>query len=120
MECEFKEGDEVVCIDDIFTPEYIWRTINLPKRGEKYTIRGVIIHPYADDTIPAVYLREIRNPIQDIKSLGLRREMPFAYWRFKKLDKLDKKQEKTKYNFNDLLKVSKEDQQQYEDELETI
>lgn len=121
MKCDFKPGDEVICIDDIFNPKSIWDKLITPKVNQKYTIREVLMHEYMDETCPAVLLQEIINPpMINPDTNYMLKEMPFAYWRFKKLDKLKKKEEVATGAFNDWLKVSDDDANRYRKENEDI
>jgi hypothetical protein len=121
MDCNFTEGQEVVCIDDLFNDFWKTHIPNLPKLNEKYTIRKIVIETFIDEPggIPALLLVELVNPITvfvDDKA----HEMPFAYWRFHPLDKLEAKVSKSTFDFNALLNVREEDAVQFEEELETI
>ncbi len=84
MECKFVINQQVVCITDEWVG-ILLVPIQLPKKGEKYTIRAVFIG--MDDLgqeKPTLYLNEIHNPpcntIQGIKEQG------FDWRGFKPLD----------------------------------
>jgi hypothetical protein len=122
MNCNFTEGQEVVCIDDIFNDFWKTHIPFLPKLNEKYTIRKVVIETFIDEPegIPALLLVELINPILDFHGELEPHEMPFAYWRFRPIKKAEAKISKSKYDFNTLLNVREEDAVQFEDELETL
>ena len=88
---QFKIGDKVVCINDLFTvrdPKCMY--MNFPKKGKVYTIRGFCSLGIS------MHLMEIRN-----EPLPGRNEIWFYNWRFCK-----KKSTVVKIRFFSKSKVS--------------
>ena len=121
MDCEFTEGQEVVCVDDLFEDYWKRNVPNLPRLNEKYTIRKIVIETFTDEPegVPALLLVELVNPIMSFL-VEPPHEMPFVYWRFRPLKKSETKASVSTFDFNTLLNVKEADAQQFEDELEII
>jgi len=122
MDCNFTEGQEVVCVDDLFNEFWKQHIPQLPKLNQKYTIRKIVIETFIDepDGVPSLLLVELINPILHFHDGMEPHEIPFAYWRFRPLKRNETKMLKTAYDFNKLLNVKEADAQQFEDELEII
>jgi len=61
-----KEGDLVVCINDVFDPRSIQAIPNRPKKGTIYTVREMVYYDMHDKM--GIMVTEIRNP-KSIKGL---------------------------------------------------
>lgn len=56
----FRVGQKVVCVDDSVNPETVDYTPCRPRKGEIYTVRGLIVQPHIEGY--GMYLEEIPNP----------------------------------------------------------
>lgn len=59
MTCDFKPGDEVVCVDNSCLPGKRWFPGSAPEKGQVYTVEDLGFDLY--DDIPLVYLVGLRN-----------------------------------------------------------
>jgi hypothetical protein len=81
-----KEGDQVVCIDDVFDPRSMHIIPNRPKKDNIYTIREMRYYDMHDKM--GVTLVEIKNA-QNVKDyFGKVQEPSFNIIRFAPLDKV--------------------------------
>lgn len=53
----FSVGQKVVCVNDEFNPRAVIRGTSLPKRGQIYTVREIVVHSLGE----TIRLREIVN-----------------------------------------------------------
>ena len=81
-----KEGDQVVCVDDLFTDHAIKLIPTRPVKDNIYTVRQILYHDVNDKV--GVLLQEIINP--PIQSGVLKRllEPTFNIIRFAPLEKV--------------------------------
>ena len=81
-----KEGDQVVCIDDVFDPRSIEIIPNRPVKDKIYTVREMRYYDMHDKM--GVLLVEVKNPI-NVRDLFNRKQEPsFNIIRFAPLDKV--------------------------------
>ena len=81
-----KEGDQVVCIDDVFDPRSIQVIPNRPIKDKIYTVREMRYYDMHDKM--GITLVEIKNP-QIVRNLfGTLLEPSFNIIRFAPLDKV--------------------------------
>ncbi len=79
-----KEGDQVVCVDDVFDPRSMEIIPNRPVKGIIYTIREMRYYDMHDKM--GVTLMEIRNPVIVRDLFGRKQEPSFNIIRFAPLD----------------------------------
>lgn len=75
-------GQKVVCIDDSANPETVSYTPCRPRKGEVYTVRGVLTQPHIAGY--GIYLEELPNP-SIVWSDQDEKEWPFRSERFRPL-----------------------------------
>lgn len=80
--CDFKPGDEVVCVDDAQRDMGFMPMVGI-RKGETYTIAGIGVWP-GDDVSPTVFLVEVRNAanLEDL-------DCGYAPDRFRKVQRRD-------------------------------
>ena len=81
-----KEGDQVVCIDDVFDPKSMAIIPNRPKKDNIYTIREMRYYDLHDKM--GVTLVEIKNAHNVRDMFGKVQEPSFNIIRFAPLDKV--------------------------------
>ena len=81
-----KEGDQVVCINDVFDPRSMEIIPNRPIKDNIYTVREMRYYDMHDKM--GVTLVEIKNPIIVRDMLGTRQEPSFNIIRFAPLDEV--------------------------------
>lgn len=65
MTCEFKPGDPVVCVDDVWPAGSFYGVEKLPMKDNVYTVREIFVPSYPFRDRIAVRLIEIQNPVLD-------------------------------------------------------
>jgi hypothetical protein len=81
-----KEGDQVVCVDDVFDPRSMLIIPNRPIKDKIYTIRELRYYDLHDKM--GVTLVEIKNPVNVKDYFGKLQEPSFNIIRFAPLDKV--------------------------------
>jgi len=81
-----KEGDQVVCIDDVFDPRSIEIIPNRPIKDKIYTVREMRYYDMHDKM--GITLMEIKNPIIVRDMFGRKQEPSFNIIRFAPLDEV--------------------------------
>ena len=81
-----KEGDQVVCIDDVFDPRSIEVIPNRPKKDSIYTIREIRYYDMHDKM--GVTLVEVKNAHNVRDFFGKLQEPSFNIVRFVPIDKV--------------------------------
>ena len=81
-----KEGDQVVCVDDVFDPRSIEIIPNKPIKDNIYTVREMRYYDMHDKM--GITLVEIRNPINVKDCFGRKLEPSFNIIRFAPLDEV--------------------------------
>ena len=81
-----KEGDQVVCVDDVFDPKSVKIIPNRPVKDNIYTIREIRYYDMHDKM--GVTLVEVKNPIHVRDFFGRLQEPSFNIIRFAPLDKV--------------------------------
>jgi hypothetical protein len=81
-----KEGDQVVCVDDVFDPRTMKIILNRPVKDNIYTVREVRYYDMHDKV--GVTLKEIKNAHNVRDFFGKVQEPSFNIIRFAPLDKV--------------------------------
>ena len=81
-----KEGDQVVCVDDVFDPKSIEVIPNRPKKDKIYTIREMRYYDLHDKM--CVTLVEVKNAHNVRDFFGKLQEPSFNIVRFVPIDKV--------------------------------
>ncbi len=81
-----KEGDQVVCVDDVFDPKSIEVIPNRPKKDKIYTIREMRYYDMHDKM--GVTLVEVKNAHNVRDLFGKLQEPSFNIVRFVPIDKV--------------------------------
>ena len=81
-----KEGDQVVCIDDVFDPRSIEIIPNRPVKDKIYTVREMRYYDMHDKM--GITLVEIKNPLMVKDFFGRLQEPSFNIIRFAPLDQV--------------------------------
>lgn len=81
-----KEGDQVVCVDDVFDPKSIEVIPNRPKKDKIYTIREMRYYDLHDKM--GVTLVEVKNAKNVRDFFGKQQEPSFNIVRFVPIDKV--------------------------------
>jgi hypothetical protein len=81
-----KEGDQVVCIDDVFDPRSVMLIPNRPVKDSIYTVREMRYYDMHDKM--GVLLVEVKNSKNVRDMFGKTQEPSFNVIRFAPLDKV--------------------------------
>ena len=81
-----KEGDQVVCIDDVFDPRSMKIIPNRPLKDNIYTVRDIRYYDMHDKM--GITLKEIVNPSNVRDLFGNTQEPSFNIKRFAPLDEV--------------------------------
>lgn len=81
-----KEGDKVVCIDDVFDPRSIMIIPHRPMKDRIYTVKELRYYDMHDKM--GVLLQEIKNPDNVRDFFGKTQEPSFNIVRFAPLDEV--------------------------------
>ena len=81
-----KEGDQVVCIDDVFDPRSMEIIPNRPIKDNIYTVREMRYYDLHDKM--GITLMEIKNPLIVRDTFGRKQEPSFNIIRFAPLDEV--------------------------------
>lgn len=81
-----KEGDQVVCVDDVFDPRSVMIIPNRPVKDGIYTVREMRYYDMHDKM--GITLVEIKNPLMVKDFFGRLQEPSFNIIRFAPLDQV--------------------------------
>lgn len=90
-----KEGDQIVCVNDVFDARSIQIIPHRPVKDTVYTVREIRYYDMHDKT--GVLLKELRNPKNVRDFFGKTQEPSFNIVRFVPLNKTTAKEESVKH-----------------------